>query len=101
MGLRRPLLTTWHPYMDESLDMLEKSPDALPSDTALIYWTKLAHICEEVGFQFSMADPAVSVSMTDPRIQYSLKRFEGQLDEWRQAVPADVYSRKCNLASAP
>ncbi|KAK2781655.1 hypothetical protein FQN53_000446 [Emmonsiellopsis sp. PD_33] len=92
MSLRRPLLTRWQPYMDECLEILETSPDALPSDKAIIQWVKLAHIGEEIGFQFSMDDPATNVSITDPKIQYALKGFEGRLDEWRQEVPPDCYT---------
>ena len=93
MSLRRPLLTRWNPYMDESLDLLRNSPDALPSDEALIHWAKLAQLSEEIGFQFSMDDPVTTVMFTDPKIQYALKGFERQLDEWRTAVPTELYSR--------
>ncbi|OJD16043.1 hypothetical protein AJ78_03756 [Emergomyces pasteurianus Ep9510] len=92
MSLRRPLLTRWHPYMDESLEILETSPDALPSDRALIQWVKLAHIGEEVLFQFSMDDPATNVDITDPKSQYALKGFERRLAEWRKEVPPECYS---------
>ncbi|KAK2865043.1 hypothetical protein FQN49_003959 [Arthroderma sp. PD_2] len=92
MGLRRPLLTRWNTYMDESLQMLLDSPDAYPSDRALVEWVKLAHIGEEIGFQFSMDDPLTNISITEPRIQYALKGFEGRLDEWRKEVPSEVYT---------
>ncbi|PGH06299.1 hypothetical protein GX51_02496 [Blastomyces parvus] len=92
MSLRRPLLTRWHPYMDESLEILETSPDALPSDRTLIQWVKLAHVGEEVLFQFSMDDPATNVDITDPKTQYALKGFERRLVEWRKEVPAECYS---------
>ncbi|KAF3483938.1 uncharacterized protein GIQ15_03262 [Arthroderma uncinatum] len=92
MGLRRPLLTRWNAYMDESVQMLLDSPDAYPSDRALVEWAKLAHIGEEIGFQFSMDDPLTNVSITEPRIQYALKGFEGRLDEWRREVPPEVYT---------
>ncbi|KKZ61243.1 hypothetical protein EMCG_04115 [[Emmonsia] crescens] len=92
MSLRRPLLTRWHPYMDESLEILETSPDALPSDRVLVQWVKLVHIGEEVLFQFSMDDPATNVDITDPKSQYALKGFERRLAEWRKEVPPECYS---------
>ncbi|KAL2370178.1 hypothetical protein RJ035_003540 [Blastomyces gilchristii] len=92
MSLRRPILTRWHPYMDESLEILETSPDALPSDRNLIQWVKLAHLGEEILFQFSMDDPATNVDITDPKNQYALKGFERRLAEWRKEVPPECYS---------
>ena len=80
--------------MDESLEILQNSPDALPSDKVLVHWVKLVHIGEEIGFQFSMDDPATNVAITDPKIQYALKGFERRLDEWRKDVPSDHYSRQ-------
>ncbi|EEQ32879.1 hypothetical protein McanMca71_003263 [Microsporum canis] len=92
MGLRRPLLTRWNTYMDESVQMLLESPDAYPSDKALVEWIKLAHIGEEIGFQFCMDDPLTNISITEPRVQFALKGFEGRLDEWRREVPPELYT---------
>ncbi|DAA75874.1 TPA_exp: putative C6 transcription factor (War1) [Trichophyton benhamiae CBS 112371] len=92
MGLRRPLLTRWNTYMDESVKLLLESSDAYPSDRALVEWVKLAHIGEEIGFQFSMDDPLTNISIDEPRVQFALKGFETRLDEWRKEVPSKVYS---------
>jgi hypothetical protein len=94
VALRRTLLCRWHPYMDECIDILQVSPDTLPSDRLLIVWAKLSHIAEEIGFQFSMDDPASSLSLNDAKIQYALKGFEKQLDQWRAEIPREQYSRK-------
>ncbi|KAL1964548.1 hypothetical protein VTN77DRAFT_6845 [Rasamsonia byssochlamydoides] len=92
MALRRSLLVRWHPYMDECIDILQNSPDALPSDRLLIYWAKLSHIAEEVSFQFSMDDPASNLSLHDAKVQYALKGFEKQLDQWREEVDPEYYT---------
>ncbi|EED19070.1 C6 transcription factor (War1), putative [Talaromyces stipitatus ATCC 10500] len=92
MALRRPLLCRWHPYMDECIEILQTSPEAQPSDRNLIYWAKLTRIAEEIGFQFSMDDPSSSLSMSDTKVQYALKGFERQLDEWRREIPRDEYT---------
>lgn len=94
MALRRPLLIRWHPYMDECIDILQNSPDAVPSDRLLIYWAKLSHLAEEIGFQFSMDDPASNLSLQDAKVQYALKGFEKQLDQWREEVDPECYTRK-------
>ena len=93
MALRRTLLVRWHPYMEESLEILRSSPDAVPSDHLLICWAKLCHIAEDVGFQFSMDDPGINVSLSEPKVQYALKGFEKQLDQWRSEVAPGYYTR--------
>lgn len=80
--------------MDECIDILRNSPNSLPSDKLLCHWMKLAHISEEIGFQFSMDDPATNVTITDPKIQYALKGFKRQLDEWQREVAPEDYTRK-------
>jgi hypothetical protein len=92
MALRRTLLVRWHPYMEESLEILRSSPDAVPSDHLLICWAKLCHIAEDVGFQFSMDDPGINVSLSEPKVQYALKGFEKQLDQWRSEVAPGYYT---------
>lgn len=79
--------------MDECLDIFQNSPDALPSDRSLTHWLKLARIGEEVSFQFSMDDPVTSLSLHDPKVQYALKGFEKQMDQWRREIPSEFYSR--------
>ncbi len=90
MALRRPLLVRWSPYMDESLEILAKAPDALPSDKWLAHLVRSQHIAEEVNYQFSMDDPPSDVSITQSKVQYQMKTFEKQLDEWRQNSTADM-----------
>ena len=90
MALRRPLLVRWSPYMDESLEVLAKAPDALPSDKWLAHVVRSQHIAEEVGYQFSMDDPPSDVSITQSKVQYQMKTFEKQLDEWRQNSTEDM-----------
>jgi hypothetical protein len=95
VALRRTLLCRWNSYMDECIEILQHSPNSLPSDQLLIYWAKMSHIAEEVGFQFSMDDPISDVSLHDPKAQYALKGFEKQLDQWRAEIAPQQYSRKC------
>lgn len=90
MALRRPLLVRWSPYMDESLEVLAKAPDALPSDKWLAHAVRAQRIAEDVGYQFSMDDPPSDVSITEPKTQYQIKTFEKQLDEWRQGLTEDM-----------
>lgn len=98
IALRRPLLCRWLPYMDECIEILQSSPQAEASDRNLIHWTKLTHIAEEIAFQFSMDDPSSNLTLNDPKVQYALKGFEKQLDEWRREVRTAEYTREYTLA---
>jgi hypothetical protein len=99
MSLRRPLLLRWSAYNDECLELLDTAPDALPSDKWLCHLVRIQHIAEDVGFQFSMDDPASVISLSDTKTQYHLKGFETKLEEWRQHAPTDVSQRKAFFPS--
>jgi hypothetical protein len=94
MGLRRPNLIRWTPFMDDCCDVLEYSPEAAHSDQYLCQWVRSQHIAEEIGTQFSMDDPVANVSITEPNVQYALRGFERKLEKWRDNVPMDIQSRK-------
>lgn len=90
-ALRRIPLVRWHAYMDECIEILETSPDALPSDKALIRWVKLTQIMEEVCCHFVTDEPDLGTT-SEPKIHYALKVFERQLEQWRKETPAEHYS---------
>lgn len=94
MGLRRPNLIRWTSFMAESVDILENSPEAAPTDKILCQWVRSQRIAEEVGISFSMDDPSASISIADPKVQYALKGFEQELDKWSSSIPPDVQTRK-------
>ncbi|KAI9724249.1 MAG: hypothetical protein M1828_003673 [Chrysothrix sp. TS-e1954] len=84
--MRRPNLIRWNAYMDESLEMLESSVGALPTDKILCHHVKLQHINEEIGQKFAMDDPSAMISIADSRVQTSMKVFEYQLGEFRSTL---------------
>ena len=94
MGLRRPNLIRWSSFMADSVDVLETSPEAAPSDRVLCQWVRSQRIAEDIGIQFSMDDPVATVNISDPKVQYALKRFEHDLEKWSNQIPADVQTRK-------
>lgn len=97
MGLRRPNLVRWTHFMADSVDILEHSPEAAPSDKALCQWVRSQHIAEEIGTQFSMDDPVANVSIADAKVQHALKGFERDLEKWRSQIPPEVQSSKYEL----
>lgn len=78
--------------MDECIEILDKSPDALPSDKRLIHWVKLCHLMEDIGSQFAVDYPCSAVSLSNPNTQYTLQSFEKQLSQWKKEVPPEFYS---------
>ncbi|RFU25659.1 hypothetical protein B7463_g10687, partial [Scytalidium lignicola] len=90
MGLRRPNLIRWTNFMADCIDVLETSPDAAPSDKLLCQWVRSQHIAEDVGTQFSMDDPLANVNISDLKVQYALKGFERDLENWSSHVPLEV-----------
>ncbi|ESZ92377.1 hypothetical protein SBOR_7232 [Sclerotinia borealis F-4128] len=97
MALRRPNLIRWTSFMAESVDILEHSPEAAPTDRILCQWVRSQRIAEEVGIQFSMDDPGASISIADPKVQYALKGFEQELDKWSSSIPPDVQTPSLKL----
>ncbi|KAF2002044.1 hypothetical protein P154DRAFT_431586 [Amniculicola lignicola CBS 123094] len=79
MVLRRPILLRWTKYMEESVQILESSSEAFPSDKILCQHVKMAHIGESISVQFCMDDPSVEVSIAEPKVIYALKIFENEL----------------------
>ena len=81
MVLRRPILLRWTKYMEESVKILETSPDAYPSDTLLCQQVKMAHIGENISVQFCMDDPSAEIAISEPKVIYALKIFENELQQ--------------------
>lgn len=98
MVLRRPILLRWTKYIEESVKILETSPDALPSDKQLCQQVKLAHIGESISVQFCMDDPSVEVSISEPKVIYALKIFENELQQLKdENAQAGEVDRKFDL----
>jgi hypothetical protein len=87
MSLRRPNLISWTPFMEECIEVLENSPEALPSDRIMARWVRLQRIADQAGSEFAMEDPSSYFSMSDAKVQYAMKGFGRELDKWRQLEP--------------
>ena len=86
--------------MEESIDVLEKSPDALPSDKILCRHVKMIYIGERVSVEFSMDDPSAEVSISEPKVNYALKDFEKELRGLQEQADDDD-DRKSSLPQSP
>ncbi|KAJ5935801.1 Transcription factor [Penicillium verhagenii] len=92
IALRRIQIVRWQPYMDESLQILENHPDALPSDRQAVWWGKLGWIMEQAGLQLTTDDTQSIVSFTDSKVRYTIKAFSNQLAQFRRDIPEELWS---------
>ncbi|KAL9024057.1 MAG: hypothetical protein Q9196_006791 [Gyalolechia fulgens] len=93
MGLRRTNLIRWNAYMDECLDFLNTSPEALSSDPVLIEWVLLQRLADDVGYQIS-EDESSNVGVSEVKTQYALKGFERQMKDWEKRAAKQTDSRE-------
>ncbi|KAF2151805.1 hypothetical protein K461DRAFT_257249 [Myriangium duriaei CBS 260.36] len=95
MALRRPNLIRWTGYMQECIDFLEESPEALPSDKLFCQYVRLQKICEDISIAFKMDDPtATTISISDPKVSYTLDVHEQRLKDWERHLAPNFRSNK-------
>ncbi|KAF2755347.1 hypothetical protein EJ05DRAFT_512873 [Pseudovirgaria hyperparasitica] len=90
MVMRRPILLRWSKFMDESIEMLETSPDALATDRLLCYHVKLMKLAEDIATQFSMDDPTAAVTMQDSKVVYAVNGFKRHLQDLKSQRSKDA-----------
>lgn len=83
--------------MDECIDYLSTSSEALPSDSILLEWVRLQRLADDLGNQISV-DESADVGMSDMTTQYALKGFERQMKDWEKQASKQKASRKWSLA---
>lgn len=99
MALHRPFLLRWTSFMSECLDVLEASPEAAPSDKYFCHLVRTHQLAEEIGFQFCMDDPTVTVNLSDYMTQHKVRGFERELEKHRQEVSRDLMQRTFTTSS--
>lgn len=97
MALHRPFLCRWTSFMAECLDVLESSPEAAPTDKYFCHLVRTHQLAEEIGFQFCMDDPTVSVNLSDYMTQHKVRGFERELEKHRQEVSRELMQRRFSI----
>lgn len=92
MTIRRPSMLRWSPHMAKCIVSLERH--GISSDNLLCQWVRGQHIAEEIGEHFFMDDPSAKLDALDTQVQYLLRGFEQQLDQWQKEMPVEVRNRK-------
>jgi hypothetical protein len=82
LSLGRPCMLRASSYVRESVDILEQSPDALPTDRIIAAWTTLVMLAEEGSVALSYDDLGAIASIADLRTQLTIKDIEGRLSAW-------------------
>lgn len=77
MALRRPNMLRINSYVRECLEVLERSPDSIPSDRTLVPWAKLIILGDEINASFCYDDPGGVASISELSTQLMLKDFSG------------------------
>ncbi|KAK4162545.1 hypothetical protein QBC43DRAFT_241255 [Cladorrhinum sp. PSN259] len=90
MALHRANLIRWTPFMAECMDVLESSPEAVPTDKYFCHLVWTHKLAEEVGIQFSMDDPAYTPNIADLRTQHALRGFERELERYSSSIPSEL-----------
>lgn len=98
MSLHRPFLLRWTSFMAECMDILESSPEAAPTDKYFCHLVWTHRLAEEIGFQFCMDDPSVSVSLSDHMTQHRIRSFERELDKHKTQVPVELLQPSLKLS---
>lgn len=97
MALHRPNLIRWTPFMEESLHLLQSSPNAAPTDAYFCHLVWTHHLSEQVNVQFSLDDPTFDVHISETRTQYILKGLEKDLKRYREKVPPELLQRMYSI----
>ena len=89
--LRRPNLIRWSKYLQECIDALEASSEAAPTDRLLTQFIRVQKLCEDINDAFQMDDAtATSVSISDPKVSYTLDVYEQKIRDWADRLPDDL-----------
>ena len=88
MRLKRPNILLFNSWMEECLNMLEKSP--LQTDQRTLAWLKLQRIADEANTAFGFDDASTSFSLSELRMQMILRIFERRMHDWKKSVPKEV-----------
>jgi hypothetical protein len=84
----------WTPCIGKCIEALENPSTGEKSDLFLCQWARAQQIVEEVGRHFFMDDSSANIDVSDLNVQFVLRGFEQQFDQWKAHIPPDVLRRK-------
>ncbi|MCJ1380609.1 hypothetical protein MMC17_003717 [Xylographa soralifera] len=98
MGLKQANILPWSPYLDECVDVLETSSEAMSSDKLLSLAAKLQRIQDDVVVRFKTENEYLSSRSHNSDSSTEITSFRRRLDDWLTEKPKDVVSSFLTLA---
>ncbi|KIX01918.1 uncharacterized protein Z518_07857 [Rhinocladiella mackenziei CBS 650.93] len=86
IAFHRPKPYHFTPYMAESIDILESSHYAAPTDKCLAAWAKLQSVMDLSANSLRLNDQADVDAHTEDQIQLNLKNCSKQLHDWEKSL---------------
>ncbi|KAI9171605.1 Transcription factor himD [Paramyrothecium foliicola] len=90
MAMHRPNLLRWTPFMTESVEFLQSSPEAAPTDPYFCHLIWTHRHAEEIAVQFSVDDSSTSVNLSELRTQHALRALQRDLNKYRASIPTEL-----------
>lgn len=88
---RRPNLFRFSHYMQESIEMLETSPEACPSDAMLAQLIRLQKVTGDITETLALDDSsAPATSIADPKTLYAFTVCKQKLADWKYRLPSEL-----------
>ncbi|KAL7275522.1 hypothetical protein RUND412_001525 [Rhizina undulata] len=97
VSLRRQNLLHFTNFMAECVDVLENSPEAADTDRMLCQLVRMQKIGEDIATAYAFDDASANVNIQDSRVQYTLKGFSRQLEEWRAKAADQVWNKSMEI----
>jgi hypothetical protein len=88
MRLRRPNILLFNSWMEECQVLLQKS--RIPEDRSILAYLKLQRIADEAYTAFGLDDASTSFTLSELRLQATLRIFDRRMQEWRNSIPDDI-----------
>nr|POE49149.1 transcriptional regulator war1 [Quercus suber] len=82
LSLRRPNILRTTTYLNECIEVVEQSSQAVETDRLVVAWAKLLIIGEEICTSFSYNDLGNVASLAELKTQMMLREFQRRLDTW-------------------
>lgn len=87
--LRRPMVVRYNSYMEDCIQCLTDSPDALPTDRELAYLARFAKIIEDVNAMYFLEDSTLAdEGLSDTKFMYSIQQFSNQIAVLSREAPS-------------
>jgi len=88
MRLRRPNILLFNSWMEECQVLLQKS--RILEDRRILACLRLQRIADEAYTAFGLDDASTSFTLSELRLQATLRIFDRRMQDWMNSIPAEV-----------